>query len=629
MTDEASMAMAFPPLSPSEPPRVFGAPTLSTESELLALGMAIDGSLWSIEEPGLMRQWNLATRRQRGQHPLDELATVWAFNWAGRLAASASNEVAIWEVYSGDQLAAWPAPAGKWVTALAFQPGAAVLASGHDDDGLVQVWHWTEKRLLREFSGHVRGVSALAFSLDRKHLAVASEDRLIHVYDLDTGAKVQTLQDHTDRIPALAWHPDGKRLFSAGWDTTVRVWDVTTGQPIILLNNHTGQVHNFALSADGRLLAAADSANAVHVWDTDRYVEVAILRSSAAEVRCLCFTPDDDKGNLRPPMLAYGGADRVIYLWDSRQGADAGETDTLLARTAVALDPAGKKLYSLGTATALRGFAVETGEDVLSLDGAPALRAFALSPDGKWLAASPLDGVREDAALSLLDASGKPAAVCEGQKAPITALAFNPRSDLLASGGVRSCDVWLWKVPSGEPALLIPDAVDDCGVEALAWRPGSDTLAVAGIDYLATGGDDGEVTLWDVAARAQLRALPGGATAVAFSPDGKLLAVANLRRTVTLYDADSGAALRELSGHQDAITCLAFSPDGRRLASGSDDRTIRLWQVATGEPAAAWELDDQVRAVTFGPEGRFIYTGNGNTSCYQIELDQLLASATV
>ena len=55
---------AFPPLSPSEPPRVFGAPTLHTESDLLAVGIAADGTLWSVEEPGLLRQWSLGTRRQ-------------------------------------------------------------------------------------------------------------------------------------------------------------------------------------------------------------------------------------------------------------------------------------------------------------------------------------------------------------------------------------------------------------------------------------------------------------------------------------------------------------------------------------------------------------------------------------
>src|SRR4051794_3640440 len=100
---------AFPPLSPSEPPRVFGAPALHTENDLLAVGIASDGVLWSVEEPGLLRQWSLATRRQLSERKLDELATVWTFNWAARLLASASDEVAVWEVSSGEQLAGWSA----------------------------------------------------------------------------------------------------------------------------------------------------------------------------------------------------------------------------------------------------------------------------------------------------------------------------------------------------------------------------------------------------------------------------------------------------------------------------------------------------------------------------------------
>ena len=61
---------------------------------------------------------------------------------------------------------------------------------------------------------------------------------------------------------------------------------------------------------------------------------------------------------------------------------------------------------------------------------------------------------------------------------------------------MQSTDVWLWQVPSGEPVLIIPDAADDCSVEALAFQPGGTLLAVAGIDYLATGGNDGQVSLW-------------------------------------------------------------------------------------------------------------------------------------
>lgn len=624
---EAFKAMTFAPIIPPEPPRVFGAPTLSASSELVALAISVDGSLWSVEEPGTIRQWHLATRRRRQQHHLDELATVWAFNWSGRLAASASDEVAIWEVTTGQRLASWSAPPDAWITALAFQPGAPVLATGHEN-GRVQVWDWYERRLLHEFHGHRCGVSAMAISRERC-LAVAGEDRVIALYDLDSGSKIQTLADHTDRIPALLWHPDGRRLFSAGWDTTVRVWDVATGRPIILLNNHQGQVNAIALGFSGRWLAAADSDNCVHVWDTERYEEVAVLRTSTAEIRSLCFSPDD-KARLSPPLLAYAGGDRLIYLWNGDEESSRSLNDSPLPRTTVAVDPSGRKLYTQGMGTALRGFVVDSDNAPLTLETVSPLRTFALSPDGRWLAVSRVsDESDPTAALSLLDADGRHVVEYEGQRSPITVLAFSTDSALLASGSTQSSDVWLWNVPRGEPALLIPDAVDACGVEALAWCPASALLAVAGIDYLSTGGDDGEIVLWDTVARVKRRILPGGVTALAFSPDGRWLAAADLGRWIVVYDAETGVRRWSQRGHRDTVTSLAFSRDGRHLATGGDDRTLRLWNATTGEALGAWELDDQVRGVTFGPDGRFVYTGNGNASCYQLEVDDLLASANV
>lgn len=616
---------AFPPLSPPEPPRVFGAPALYTENDLLALGVAADGTVWSVEEPGLLRQWDLATRRQKNQWMLDEAATVWAFNWAGRLLASGSSEVDVWEISSGESLVGWTAD--SWVTALAFQPFKPVLATGHDD-GVVRVWEWADRRLLHEFRAHESAVSAVSFSWDQARLATAGEDRLVRLWDLNTGRPLGSLEGHTDRVPALAWHPDNRRLFSAGWDTTVRVWDTQALQPIILLNSHASQVHAIALSGDGKMLASADSAQSVHVWDADAYREQAVLRERTGEVRFVCFTPDDGKGNRTPPVLAFGSADRVIHLWNTAQNPETVDLDPLLHRVGVAVSPDGKRLFSLGGGTNLRAWEIGSGLCVAGLDNTPVMRSMALSPDGKTLAATKLESSVEDrSSLGLYDAgSGTLQGTCEGQRGPITALAFRGDGKLLASGGVQSCDVWLWDVPSGQPHLILPDAVDRCSVEALAFQPKGDLLAVAGIDYLATGGSDGHVTLWHPGEKRQVGSLEGGASAIAWSPDGKRLAAATLRKTVRVFDAADGTVVAEVAGHQDLIGGIAYSPDGKYLATASDDRTVRLWDSASGEQAGAWELDNAVKAVAFSPDGKWLFTGNGNTSCYQIEVEQLRAS---
>ena len=425
----------------------------------------------------------------------------------------------------------------------------------------------------------------MAFSFDGTRLATAGEGKLIHIWDLKTGQKLGTLAGHKDRITALVWHPDSNRLFSAGWDTTVRVWDVNKFEPIILLNSHATQVHALALSGDGKLLATADSDNAVHIWDTDTNETITILRQSSGEVRSLAFPPDDGRGNLPAPLLACGSADRVIHLWDSRQGpASAGSDELLVNRTVIAVSPDGQRLYSLGAGTDLRVWNVESGQSEQSLEQCPRLRDMTLSRDGKWIAASCHEVDSDDrTTLSLYDAhTGKRVAICDGQQSPITALTFAPDSKMLASANVRSCDVWLWDVPTGEPVLLLDDIVPYL-VDDLAFHPNGESLAVSAIDWMATSGEDGQVILWHLADRKVTHRLSGGATAIAFATDGKFLLCAGLNHTIRLWNLETDQVTRELAGHTETITCLALSPDGVLLASGSDDRTIRLWDLASGE----------------------------------------------
>src|SRR5262245_36876497 len=74
--------------------------------------------------------------------------------------------------------------------------------------------------------------------------------------------------------------------------------------------------------------------------------------------------------------------------------------------------------------------------------------------------------------------------------------------------------------------------------------------------------------------------------AVAYSPDGTLLAIGSADKSVRLFDPASGKLLAVLQGHSDAIAAVAFSRDGLRIASASYDKTIRVWDVAARKETA-------------------------------------------
>ena len=95
------------------------------------------------------------------------------------------------------------------------------------------------------------------------------------------------------------------------------------------------------------------------------------------------------------------------------------------------------------------------------------------------------------------------------------------------------------------------------------------------------------------------------ANAVAFSPNGRLIAFASADKTVILWDVEANRELRRCIGHTASVWCVAFSPDGTRLLSGSKDGSVRLWEVETARELRRFDGHaDLVTSVAFSPDGR-------------------------
>ena len=196
--------------------RVFGELRFHTDGEILALAFSAGDTLWTVEEPGLLRRWDSLSGRRLGESFLSDVETLWQFGDDARLLASGSDELSLWDVNTGHLIQSRPQP--SWVTAIGFAAQAKFIATGHDD-GKVRLWGLADKEPLRTFEGQRLAVSAVAFSPDGTRLACAGGS---HHPDLGCGHREASLRGGHRSNPRWP-SPKGDVLASAG-RTPPRVW---------------------------------------------------------------------------------------------------------------------------------------------------------------------------------------------------------------------------------------------------------------------------------------------------------------------------------------------------------------------------------------------------------------------
>ncbi|MEO0406838.1 MAG: BTAD domain-containing putative transcriptional regulator [Cyanobacteria bacterium P01_A01_bin.135] len=103
----------------------------------------------------------------------------------------------------------------------------------------------------------------------------------------------------------------------------------------------------------------------------------------------------------------------------------------------------------------------------------------------------------------------------------------------------------------------------------------------------------------------------GSALSIAYSPDGKLLAMGENNYNIRLWRTTDGQPLMTLQGHENWVWSIAFSPDGKTLVSGGVDYTVRLWEVASGQCLHVLQGHSSVVwGVAFGPDGQTVASGS-------------------
>lgn len=325
-------------------------------------------------------------------------------------------------------------------------------------------------------------------------------------------------------------------------------------------------VHTVAYSPDGRTIAASGGDGAIRLWDGATGEKRATLEGPVVFARGLAFSSAGE-------TIAGACNDKSVSLWDAKTG-EVKNTFPFFSHSMQAI-----------------------ASQRASVD------AVVFSPDGKRIAAGGSDGaIAEGKAfyqIRVFEAdSGRLLWEHIGRGTRVLSLAFSPAGETLAHAD--SMTVRLWDAGTGDlKQVLKPERG---GVHAVSFSSDSKLLAGGGVSRREEADDVGplgQVTIWEAATGVRLRTLIGPtglARAVAFAPDGYAVAGGGYGRylgrreerrmisEVRLWDAASGELKWTWEGRGTDVTSLAFSPDGKSLAVCNADE-FGLVDVASGKTA--------------------------------------------
>lgn len=390
----------------------------------------------------------------------------------------------------------------------------------------------------------------------------------IHVRRPGDWKPVLTGLRHFGPVRSLEFSKDGRWLVSGAGDRLIRVWDLNSGQEIAsfpFTNEWENAVGCVRLSPDGSLIAAGDTPGKfVNVWDRRTGEVIASFEGPLSEGRVVDFSPDGK-------YLVFSNGDDTVRVWDvgSRKvvhefSADDGGVGVLK------FSHDGKLLASSGPDGPIQLWRTGEWGRVRALFGHEnTVTAVSFSRDGRTLASSSVDR-----AIKVWDLhSFREIKTLYGHVMRVNDLTIVPNSAQIASVGHNTVKLWDLPVPSEQPTVE-----SDPVLHGRVWFA---RFSPDGRVFVTIGDDDSERRLWEMESGKLIATLPaeshGNSPGIGeFSWDSRFFVTPGRSSGVTVWNATNGMLVTELSTGTDRMDTVTFC-GSEVLAGGKQTGVIYRW----------------------------------------------------
>jgi WD40 repeat protein len=492
-------------------------------------------------------------------------ATFLRFDRDGRqiLSSGWDETLRVWDVVKR-RLAGPPIEVGLRVWDATFSPDGAMVAEGFSDGSA---------------SGRVGGYAA--------------------IWESKSGHQAVPLMGPTDDVTSIDFSPDGDRVVASSTDGTVILWN-TAGTQLATLRGHRSRVNSVRFSRDGRWLLTTAEDGTARVWEAGLGLFVAgvgranrrVVGHDEELVRFVMTTEDN-----KLPEVGAMGSNLVTQLIGYEPASV----------TSAEFNPRHDQILTSSESGGGEIWVASTGQFQFSLP--KHTRTATFSPDGARIATGQLDG-----AVCLWEAQGRAVPVCrQAGNAPVTLIVFDPYGRFILAVSESKVAYVMPVIAEGPVIPLGRDKPPLLGHWATVERG---AVSPDG-SLIATGGDDGQVILWEAATGRQLLAPlnphSGIVLQVVFSPLGELLAAATAEKQAFVWSVPDGQLRASLAPHGDVVSDLAFSPLENVLATAAGDGALRLWSTIDGKLLAEYLVPfEKAQEVAYAGSGKTIFLKHAN-----------------